>query len=241
MKKMLVVAIASVALSSGYAFAADLPQPAGPMYTKAPMEAPPAWTGFYLGIEGGYGWGSAEQTDGLGFDSGRYDVDGGLIGGTVGYNWQLSNIVLGVEGDESWADINGSSALGACGVGVAGSCHAKLDALGTLRGRLGVAFGNFLPYVTGGLAIGDLHASEDGGGSGSSTEAGWTFGGGMEWMFAPQWSAKVEYLYADLGNHNIFTDPVGVGGAPVAENVKFTTNIIRGGINYHFNLGGPNY
>lgn len=241
MKELITAAVASLALGIGSASAADLARPT-PMYTKAPpMAAAPEWTGWYVGVEGGYGWGRAEQTDALGFDSGRYNVDGGLVGGTLGYNWQLNNIVLGLEGDGSWADINGSSAVGTCGVGVVGSCYAKLDALGTVRGRLGMAFGNFLPYITGGLAIGDLHGWEDGGGSGSSTQAGWTFGGGVEFMLNRQWSAKVEYLHTDLGNHNLFNDPIGAGGAPVAENVKFTTDLIRGGINYHFSLGGPNY
>src|ERR1700730_8984987 len=68
------------------------------------------WTGFYLGIEGGGGWGFAQQRDALGFNSGGYNVSGGLVGGTLGYNWQINRLVLGLEADEAWADIRGSTA-----------------------------------------------------------------------------------------------------------------------------------
>lgn len=234
-KRLWLSAIAALALTTGSACAADLSQP----YYKAPPEppvmAPPTWTGFYLGVEGGYGWGRAEQTDATGFSSGRYPVRGGLAGGTLGYNWQVNQAVFGLEGDGSWADINGSTAGrgGACDQ----VCSARLDALGTVRGRFGIAFGGFLPYVTGGLAVGDINGSESLLGSGSSTEAGWTAGGGVEAKVSDAWSLKVEYLHADLGNHAIFDNDL--GGGAVEQHVKFSTDIVRGGLNYHFNLGGP--
>jgi outer membrane immunogenic protein len=119
------------------------------------------WTGFYVGIEGGGGWGSAQQTDPLGFNAG-YEVSGGLVGGTVGYNWQINRLVLGLEADESWASIRGST-IGICG-GLPPNCSSNLQSLGTFRGRLGWAgllwWNNVMPYVTGGLAWGSLHGSE---------------------------------------------------------------------------------
>lgn len=200
-----------------------------------------SWAGFYIGIAGGGGWGHADQSDPSPFDSGRFNVSGGLVGGTLGYNWQFNNVVLGLEGDGSWADIKGStSGLGACGGG-GGTCTASLDALGTVRGRVGYAFGNVLPYVTGGLAVGDLHGSEGGGaglavGSGSTTVAGWTVGGGLEWMVVPNWSIKAEYLYVGFGNNSVFTDTF-AGGGSATESDKFNANIFRVGLNYHFGGG----
>lgn len=235
-KRLWLAAVASVALTTSSAFAADLSQPYYKAPPPPPVMAPPTWAGFYLGAEGGYGWGRARQTDSTGFDSGRYPARGGLAGGTLGYNWQFNQVVLGLEGDGSWADIHGRTAGigGACDL----TCSARLDALGTVRGRLGIAFGNFLPYVTGGLAVGDIHGSESALGAGSSTEAGWTAGGGIEAKVSDAWSVKVEYLHADLGNHAIFDNDFG-GGAIEPQHVKFSSDIVRGGLNYHFNLGGP--
>lgn len=244
MKKILLGFAATASLAAAApALAADLPPAPAPQYYKAPPPPPPisTWEGFYIGAEGGGGWGRAEQTDSTG-SSGRFNVSGGLAGGTLGYNWQFNNVVLGLEGDGSWADIDGSTGGigGACGGG-GGYCSAKLEALGTVRGRLGYAFGNVLPYVTGGLAVGDLHGAEGGGagtafGSGSSTVAGWTVGGGLEWMFMPHWSIKAEYLHVDLGNHDIFTDTLIApsGTTNVAKSEKFDANLFRVGLNYHF-------
>jgi outer membrane immunogenic protein len=242
MKKMLLGFAATAALvAAAPAFAADLPPAAAPVpYYKAPPVEPIAtWQGFYIGLEGGGGWGHTTQTDTTGFSSGRYDVSGGLVGGTLGYNWQFNQVVFGLEGDGSWADINGSTSGGGFCGGGGGTCTAKLDALGTVRGRVGYAFGNVLPFVTGGLAIADINGSEGGGlntavGSGSSTVTGWTVGGGLEWMVVPHWSIKGEYLYTDFGHQNIFTDTFAGGGA-ASEQEKFNANIFRAGVNYHFN------
>jgi outer membrane immunogenic protein len=192
------------------------------------------WTGAYAGVEGGYGWGTSRHSDSSGFDSGSFGASGGLVGGTVGYNWQLPNnpFVVGVEGDMSAADMSGGTA-GTC----SGVCNTKLRDFGTVRGRVGYAFGTWMPYATGGLAFGDLHGSEGGAagatGSGSTYRVGWTAGAGVEDAFAPHWSAKIEYLHADLGNGPVFDDTF-PGGATAAEHVSFQTDILRGGINYKF-------
>jgi outer membrane immunogenic protein len=223
--------------------AADLPVQA-PVY-KAPVVAPLYnWTGPYIGIAGGYGWGHSDQTDpGIGTTGttgttgtadGSYSVSGGILGGTLGYNWQQGPLVFGVEGDYSWADINGSSNV--CGPtppSIPHPCGTKLESLGTLRGRIGYAMGatgNWLPYVTGGLAVGELNAWDSlSPASGSDFRAGWTVGGGVETGITQNWTFKVEYLYVDLGSHQMFNI---VPGVP--ETVSFTANIFRAGVNYRF-------
>jgi outer membrane immunogenic protein len=241
-----------VGLSAASVGAADL---AARPYTSAPAMIPQVydWTGGYIGGEGGFGGGHSDQTDpGIApapppppppppppsvrpIGDGHYLVTGGLIGGTLGYNWQAGALVFGLEGDYSWADISGSSAI--CGPAFAmHSCGTKLESLGTFRGRLGYAIGatgNVLLYATGGLALGDVHAWDAlTPASGREFRAGWTVGAGVEAAFAPNWTAKLEYLYVDLGKAHLF-DII----PTVPETVSFNTNIIRAGINYKF--GGP--
>jgi outer membrane immunogenic protein len=204
-----------------------------------------SWTGTYGGVSGGYGWGHSDQTDPglinlpvppINTDDGHYSVNGGLLGGTLGYNLQKGPWVFGLEGDLSWADIAGQSAV--CGPTTATPhpCGTKLDALGTFRGRVGYAAGangNWLLYATGGVAIGDVHAWDSSTpASGNDWRAGWTVGAGVETSFAPNWTAKLEYLHVDLGNGQIFNV---VPGVP--ESVSFRADIIRAGVNYRF--GGP--
>ena len=110
------------------------------------------WTGFYVGINGGGGWGNS-QWDGIN----KFDVSGGLIGGTIGYNWQVGQIVVGAEGDIDWSGIKGSTNV-LCAAG----CETRNTWLATVRGRLGYAFDRFLPYVTAGLAVGDINADHAG-------------------------------------------------------------------------------
>ena len=227
----------------GAAFSADLPNAKGePVYAPPPPAF--TWTGLYLGVEGGGAWGNAEQTDATPWSSGRYDASGALVGGTVGYNWQLGNIVLGLEGDGSATWIQGSTAgdspaYQACYLP---NCSAHLEALGTARARLGIAIDRFLPYVTGGVAIGSLHGAEGTGavegGAGTTTVVGWTAGAGVEAQLAPNWSAKIEYLHVDLGDRGIFDatiPPVGV----FSEKIRFTSEIVRAGLNYRFDLFAP--
>jgi len=241
-KLLSVIGVSSLLIAAPLvaARAADMP-------LKAPPLSPAAawiWAGLYVGIEGGGGWGRAEDTDSTGFDSGRFNVSGGLIGGTIGYNWQLNQFVLGLEGDGSWADIKGSTSgtVATCG-GAPPNCNSKLEAISTIRGRIGATgilpWSNVLPYVTGGLAVGSLNGSEGttpsagAVGSGTSTVEGWTLGGGLEARLDRAWSIKAEYLYVDLGNHVIFNDTL-FGGAIVGQDVRYTTNIARVGLNYRF-------
>jgi outer membrane immunogenic protein len=221
--KRLVLAFAALAAWAGTAAAADLAvRPAPEPYYKAPAYAPIySWSGFYIGINGGGGWGTSDWTS-----TGGFNTSGGLIGGTVGYNYQMNQVVLGVEGDMDWANISGSKAVaGVCAVG----CTTKDSWLATVRGRLGYAADRFMPYVTGGLALGDIQAALPGFAGGSTTNAGWTIGGGIEFAIVGHWTAKAEYLYVDLGNFNC-----GLACGAANQNVSFTSNLFRGGINYRF-------
>jgi len=217
MRKLLLAGVALVALGSASASAADI-QRRQVMPAKAPMYmAPPYnWTGFYVGINGGGAWGSSDFS--APFPTGSFDLSGGLVGGTVGYNWQMGQFVFGVEGDLDWSNIRGSTACGGT------SCETKNDWLGTARGRLGYAFDRFLPYVTGGAAFGNIKTNIPGVGSTSDTNVGWTVGGGIEAAIAGPWTAKVEYLYVDLGR----------GGSILGSDAKFNANVVRAGLNYRF-------
>jgi outer membrane immunogenic protein len=204
---------------TGAAYAADLPAPNAP-YSKAPAMVSPAtnWTGFYVGAVGGYA--SENTSDPLG-------LKGGFGGATVGYNWQFSSIVAGIEADGAFGDVNNSATVAGVTVG------AKIDALATVRGRVGVAFEQVLLYGTAGVALADtkLSASALGVGiSDSQTQVGWTAGAGVEWMFMPHWSLKAEYLYRSFGSQTFFAAqfPPGV--------TTGTLNINSGqvGFNYHF-------
>jgi outer membrane immunogenic protein len=212
MKRLACAALALVALS-GAAWSADLsPAP----YYKAPAYAPVYnWTGFYIGGNGGGGFGYSKWDTTTSFNP-----SGGVAGGTLGYNYQLGAAVLGVESDIDWAGLSGSAP---------GGFRTSDSWLSTVRARLGYAAGRFMPYVTAGGAFGDIRASGPGLAGSTTANAGWTAGAGLEFAVAPHWTIKAEYLYVDLGKFNC-----GVGcGVPI-DNVSFSTNLVRGGFNYRF-------
>src|SRR5262249_10917920 len=154
------VAVACVGLLAlaGSAAPAGLP----PYYPPGAAHKPRSiWTGFYVGINGGGGWGNS-QWDGLIINS--FDVSGGLIGGTVGYNWQFGQALIGAEGDVDWSGIRDTTTV-LCPTG----CETRNKWLATVRGRLGYAFDRFLPYFTGGLAGGDINPNRPGLPGGSLT------------------------------------------------------------------------
>jgi outer membrane immunogenic protein len=220
--KRVFFALVGLAALTGTAAAADLPpRPAPAPYYKAPVAVPVYnWTGFYIGINGGGGFGRSQWDSTSGFNT-----SGGLVGGTVGYNYQFGKGVVGLEGDIDWADINGTTNT-ACPFG----CKTSDHWLSTVRGRLGYAADRFMPFVTGGAAFGDIRASTPGFAGANNTNAGWTVGAGLEFAIAGNWTAKAEYLYVNLGKFNC-----GIScGAMVTDNVSFTTNLVRAGVNYRF-------
>jgi outer membrane immunogenic protein len=205
--------------------AADLS--VAPLYKAPPAEVSQVynWTGFYLGINGGGGWGhSYWDANATGIP-----LSGGLVGGTAGYNYQIGKAVVGVEGDVDWADLSGSRATVGCPAG----CTTSDSWLSTVRGRVGYAFDRFLPYVTGGLAVGDIQASTPGFPGATNTNAGWTVGGGLEVALPGNWSAKAEYLHVDLGRFNC---GVNCGTVPT-DNVSMHDDVFRAGVNYRFGWG----
>ncbi|MGB7257343.1 MAG: outer membrane protein [Pseudolabrys sp.] len=247
MKKLVLTVLAGLAgfVAVNAAQSADL--------ERMPVKAAPVaravdWTGFYVGVQGGGGWARAHQTDPFPFDSGWYGLSGALAGATLGYNWQVGNTVVGFESDAAWSNIRGSTtgvgALnGPCG---AQHCASELQWFGTGRVRLGYAFDRWMPYVTGGMAWGYIHGEEGTtptasgiAGSGAESHYGWTLGGGVEAMIDRQWSAKLEYLYADLRNGRVFMDRT-IAGTAATESVGMHVQIVRVGLNYKF-AAGPSF
>jgi outer membrane immunogenic protein len=234
-------AIAALVLGTTAGSAADLPMKA------PPLEAIYDWTGFYIGIAGGGSLGTSTHIDratGLG-DTIGYNVKGGLVGGTIGYNWQRGPLVVGFEGDVSWVGEYGShiddglANLNNPAGPFAVQSFTKETWLATARGRLGYAVNNLLFYGTGGYAAAGVEAGiKDSNtnallASATSTRNGWTAGGGLEWGFAPNWSAKFEWLYMKFESKPFITN---LAEGP-RSSVPLDDNVVRAGINYRF--GGP--
>jgi outer membrane immunogenic protein len=242
MKNKLVISIAAVAaFVAGPALAADLPpkSPPPPAYKAPPPVAEFNWSGFYIGVNGGYGW-STQRTYNFTVDNPTGPkINGGFGGGQIGYNWQMNNFVLGAEADFEGSGIRGS----VLDVNFGDTMQTKVDYFGTVRGRAGLAFSTALVYVTGGFAYGHVNTSVSGPaliGSPYNLDrisTGYTLGGGFEYAFTPAWSVKGEYQYVDLGKN----DPVNAAGvrftalAPPTTNVNRTAfNTVRIGLNYRF-------
>ncbi|MBR1222280.1 porin family protein [Bradyrhizobium sp. U87765 SZCCT0131] len=232
MKKLALAALGAVAFASS-AVAADLP---ARVYTKAPPPAyiPPQiynWTGFYIGghVGGAFGGSSA-----FGNNDGRF-----LGGVQVGADYQFaSNWVLGIEGQYSWTDRNTSSVAFVPG---GFTISDRASNLGSVTARLGYAWGPALLYVKGGVGFRDGNGVWDTDtllGTArpftvSRNTVGYTVGTGLEYMFTPNWSGKVEYQYYNFGKTNV-TDTISgttIGYTPDVHTVK-------AGINYRFNWGG---
>lgn len=274
MKRLLIGISAAASLLATGALAADLPAKA-PVYTKAPAYVQPVftWTGLYLGGNLGYSWGNADNSTTIdrfltglplpgalvGTNTGSNNVNGVIGGGQIGYNWQISNWLVGLETDIQGSGERGSSTITCVrcadvGTDIVTNLNQKLEWFGTFRGRAGVlATPDILLYATGGLAYGDVNVGGSVTGNGavgtttvvlpgtSSTRAGWTVGAGVEGHIGGNWTAKLEYLYMDLGT--VSAGPVELTGILVSGRVApglsysshFTDNIVRAGVNYHFN------
>ena len=215
------------------AHAADLDahKNASKQYLKAPVkDIANDWTGLYAGVNGGAAWGSSSQRDtaigGGRRADGDYNMNGGFVGGTVGYNWQFANMLAGLEGDLDWAPVSGSSSV--CGTNH--ECGTKLKGLGTVRGRIGSVIGNTLLFATGGLAVGNINAYDvSGPASATKTKAGWTVGGGIENRLSGPWSAKVEYAYTAFGHTDYFTL-----ADHTPESIDLKSHMVKFGLNYAF-------
>jgi outer membrane immunogenic protein len=260
------------ALAAAPAFAADLPTIKGP---PPVFVAPMSWTGFYTGLNVGYGFASDPgytQSLRLPFDGTAFNPNAevfrlqgarfdGILGGVqVGYNRQFSIFVLGLEADFQGAAMDGRSQ--GSGIWIPGNngplaaeARQGVDTFGTVRARIGTTYfdPSLLAYVTGGFAYGITRQGvsfydSDGDLGVFDTRhsmAGFTVGAGAEWMFAPGWSAKVEYLYTDLGTPGQMNVMEVMPGVPLFQNahviktfnaVADRFHTVRFGVNYHFNL-----
>jgi outer membrane immunogenic protein len=249
MKKVLVAAVGLMAAGvSAPALAADLPARTTP-YTKAPAIVAPLynWSGFYVGLNGG---GASSHNCWSIIDSaGCHDATGGLVGGQVGYRWQITNWVFGLEAQGDWANLKGSntSAFGTFG-GQPFLNQTKIDGTGLFTGQVGYAWNNVLWYAKGGAAVthdtynGIGQVAEPGIPVGSAfdqaTETRWggVIGTGIEFGFAPNWSVAVEYDHLFMGSNSLnFTNPA--GAFTRTNNVKQDVDMGTVRINYRF--GGP--
>jgi outer membrane immunogenic protein len=227
MKRVLMAgAVALAAVTQAYA--ADLPPPMAPP-PRAPaayMPVSPAynWSGFYIGLNAGYGFGNSNWNDPVFGTSGSFSVNGGQAGATLGYNYQISQLVLGIEGDYDWQNVRGSSGL------PCGSCDTASNWIATVRGRVGYAFDRIMVYGTGGAAFTDVEASFAALPWQTNTKVGWTAGAGIEGAITDNLTAKIEYLYADFGNTSC--GAANCGGTTTS--VKFNESMVRAGLNYKF-------
>lgn len=229
------LSVAFVAFSSmcSAAVAADLRRP---VYKAPPLLAPApvySWTGFYVGGHAGYGWSNFSGDDPAGGEPAK--AKGWLGGVTVGYNYQINAFVIGIEGDYSWANVNYSEP-DIFGVG-AGEAKLKNDFFATAAVRLGYAIDRLLIYGKGGAAwTRDKWDVTDGLGgyaNGTFNRTGWMIGGGLEYAFWDNWSAKVEYNYLQFKSieENLTT---GGGLTATPANVKLSTHLVKLGLNYRF-------
>jgi len=219
MKKIL---LASVALFgfAGAASAADLPAraaPPAPVVAAVPVFT---WTGFYVGVNAGVGFNSSDDELVFGDGSvlsGDSDDDASFIGGgQIGYNYQFGSFVVGVEGDLQWADFGSTTFVVPAALGGGTVTVDSDDWFGTVRARAGVAFDRALIYATGGFAFTD-------------NRNGWTVGGGIEYAFTNNLSAKIEGLYVNLED-----DDITLPGGVVANTGDTDFGVVRAGLNYRF-------
>lgn len=221
MKKTVFAAAAVAILTATAAEAADLMlmQPE-PMAYSAPAFS---WTGFYVGANAGYGWGTVDTSIPGAPNYNIKGFGGGLHGG---YNYDLGGFVVGAEADFSFSDLNYTEAFGGA------TSSLRVENFGSIRARVGLPVDRFMPYVTGGFAYGTGSFNASQGAlsfSERQTHTGWTIGAGAEYAVTDNVLVRAEYLYTDLGTKNYLS---GLGGGGVDANVNFST--LRAGISYKF-------
>ncbi len=236
MRMLRFAGVAAVLLAYAPAQAADLG--VTPVY-KAPPAAPAVtnWTGSYIGISGGGVWGRGLVRNGTtGFDeTPHFDVNGGILGITSGFNYQTGSWVLGYESDTSITSAKGT-AFDTAPFNPTFSHQLKEPWLTTYRGRFGYATDSWMLYATGGAALArieqDVFAT---GGAPALSERhwqyGWTAGGGFEMKFAQNWSAKAEYLFIDLKDKSYF-NPSGNALFVNDQRARLDEHVFRLGVNY---------
>jgi outer membrane immunogenic protein len=242
MKRILLASAALIGTAVS-AQAADMAAKAP--YYKAPIVSVYNWTGFYVGVNAGVGIGRDRTGHSFTGDSLYQAPQGGFGGGQIGYNWQadsiLGPIVYGVEADIQGAGLSDSYPTVAGGLlgATPTAYNTKTDWFGTVRGRVGLATGPVLSYVTGGYAYGNVKTTITEGGvtafSNNRTQGGWTVGSGVEAALGGNWTGKIEYLYLNLGNKS---DAFTALATPQIYSSEVRENLFRVGLNYR--IGGNN-
>jgi outer membrane immunogenic protein len=260
-RKILLASIGAIALTGSAAFAADLPYRAPP---PAYLPPPPVftWTGIYIGGQVGYAWGTGankftgfDPVTGAFVDTSFGGTPNGVIGGGhVGYNLQINQWVIGLEGTVDGTSLSNTAVAALPGVfgGSTLTAHTTADIQGSIRGRLGVAFDRALIYATGGVAFGGFNTDVSLSGidvagvpffvstSRSNTRVGWTVGGGIEYAVTNNWSIRAEYRFSDFGS--IRNDLLGTTlpvGAFFNGNRRVQQNQVQAGFSYKFDMFAP--
>lgn len=260
MRHEILLASVSAIVLTGSAFAADLTPPSPvPVFT---------WTGAYIGGQVGYAWASGTNTvsgvdpySGVAFASPIRQTPNGVIGGAnVGYNIQLNQWVIGIEGSVDGTSLTNSGSL-AFPDGTGLTAHTSIPLQGSIRGRLGFAWDRYLIYATGGVAFGEFNTQYNYNGFGrmvgkvhlapfsgssyfSETQAGWTVGGGIQYAITDDWSLRAEYRYTGWGNFNevLFGNtifPKGFKNPGYNGDRQFHQNQVQVGFDYKFDLWHP--
>ena len=245
MKKFLLGTVGLVALSmAAPASAADL---AARPYRAAPPPMVAAvydWSGFYIGANGGWGssrkcWDAVTTAGVFSVAEGCHDATGGVAGGQIGYRWQTGTWVFGVEAQGDWADLKGSN-TSLLFPGFVNT--SKIDAFGLFTGQVGYAANNVLFYLKGGAAVtADRYRINTTGGALSATTSddtrwGGVVGVGLEYGFAPNWSAAIEYDHMFMQDRTYtFTTPAGALFG--ADRIRQDVDLVTVRVNYKF--GGP--
>jgi outer membrane immunogenic protein len=260
-RKLLLASVGAIALTGSAAFAADLPSRAPP-----PVYLPPppifTWTGIYIGGQVGYAWGNGSNNfngfdpffnggQGVFLNSSVGGTPNGVIGGGhVGYNYQINQWVLGLEGTVDGTSLS-NTAVATFPDGSSLNAHSNADIQGSIRGRLGVAWDRALIYATGGVAFGGFNTNVSFNGNGaagvpffangsvSSTRTGWTVGGGIDYAVTNNWSIFAEYRYTNFGSireNNFGALPIGFvfNGSR-----QLNQNQVQVGFSYKFDLYTP--
>jgi outer membrane immunogenic protein len=254
LNKVLLCTTSMIVAAATQAAAADLAYKARPA-AVAPV-AVYNWNGFYVGGHIGGGWGQIDNTSaapGSGaFPTGtpfaRNDTSGFLGGVQGGFNWQVTNLVLGIEGEYTWTDVKGTATSQSTEprfLAVTSTSTTKTDDIAMVTGRIGYAANDWLLYAKGGWAWaeggsngvvknGDVTTSLT---SSSTSRDGWVVGAGVEWGFAPNWSAKLEYNHIDFGSTQLEIVHIPAPNSFTDSSSKI--DIVKAGVNYRFNWAGP--
>jgi outer membrane immunogenic protein len=237
-KLFFAVVAVSATLGISVAQAADLPMKAMPYAAPAAVFS---WTGFYIGAHIGGGFATSDWADTfpgfVGVGDANPHPSGFLGGGQIGYNYQMNNIVLGVEGEGTWANLNNN--VSSCFQDVTQSCSTKATGFATVTGRLGLTWDRALFYAKGGAAWGHFKYENPDPVFGASpnyfaneSRSGWTVGAGIEQALGNNWSVKLEYDYLDFGAST--PTFAGSAGDTFTETITNRVQMVKFGANYLF-------